>query len=324
MVRLSEILKGVILNNIMLLNISRILKTSIQHIQRNAKLSLASTLIMALTFFVSSVFILAIFGASIILNYFENQSQIIVFFNPDIVTSSYVDQVQTAVRNQGVPVNIHYVSQSEAYKKFIQFLQADSPTLTQSVDQSKLPPSLEIKTQNIDDLQKVANVLYDFQNGSNGNNIDKILYYKNVEDFLKEFIKVVKYAAIAFITFLVGISLLIIWITIGIALGTHADEIEIMQLVGATKSYIELPYIIEGAVYGILGSIVSLILISIVDLFMTRFYSSTYLVFASYFKGIPLPQISILTILFIIFTEILIGALVGAFGSFVAIRSKLR
>jgi cell division transport system permease protein len=298
------------------------IQTAVNHIKRNGKLSTASILIMALTFFVSSLFVLALYGANIILNYFESQSQIIVFFNPDTVTSSYIDQVRTAVENEHVPLSITYVSKAQAYKKFIQFLSADSPTLSQSVDESKLPPSLEIKTTNIEDLQKVANVLYSYQN--DGNMIDKILYYKNVEDFLKEFINVAKFSAIIFISFLGGISLLIIWITIGIALSSHADEIEIMQLVGATKSYIETPYILEGAIYGVIGALTSLISIGILYLAISKIYSSSFVVFLSYFKGIPLPTIGLWQIAIAAVIEIVIGGLVGSIGSFIAVRSKLR
>src|SRR5579872_1871809 len=144
----------------MVLTASRIIQTAWQHVIRNYKLSIASILIMALTFFVSSLFVTSIYGASIVLNYFERQSQIIVFFNPDNVTQDYISTVESAVKNVGIPVSITYVSKDEAYKKFLAFLRQDSPTLSQSVNADKLPPSLEIKTTNIGDLEKVANVLY--------------------------------------------------------------------------------------------------------------------------------------------------------------------
>ncbi len=305
----------------MMLNLSRIIRTSYLHIRRNAKLSAASILIMALTFFVSSLFIVSLYGAGIILNYFENQSQIIVFFNPDTYADDYMNTIKNAVLAEHVPTQIHYVSKHEAYVKYLTFLKQDSPSLSQSVNEDKLPPSLEIKTTNIDDLQKIANVLYSYQNQSK--NIDKILYYKNVEDFLKEFIKVVRISALAFISFLAGISLLIIWITIGIALTSHSDEIEIMELVGATRSFIELPYIVEGAIYGIIGAFVSILMVGILYFVLTRFYSSTYIVLLSYFKGIPVPAIGVEQILLVILGEMVLGGLVGSIGSFIAIRSKL-
>lgn len=304
--------------------LNRVFKTCFQHITRNAKLSVASALIMALTFFVSSLFLGALYGSGIVLNYFEKQSQIIVFFNPDTVTNSFISQVRTAVSDEPFPLQITYVSKQEAYKIFIQFLKQDSPNLSQSVNADKLPPSLEIKTNNITDLEKVAKLLYNFQNEPNGNNIDKILYYKNVEDFLNEFINLVRFAGLVFIGFLASISLLIIWITIGIALSTHADEIEIMELVGATRSYIELPYILEGAIYGIAGSVVSMILLVVVYGVIVKFYSSSYSIFISYFKGIPLPMVGAGQILLVIVCEICIGAIVGSFGSFIAVRNKLR
>lgn len=307
-----------------MLFLSRVWKTAMQHIRRNANLSIASSLIMALTFFVSSVFVFLIFGASLILNYVEMQSQIIVFFSPDTVTQPYIDQVKQSILDTNLPdLRVNYVSKQDAYKKFIDYWKRDSPDITQSVNQDKLPPSLEVKTARIDDLQKIADVVANYQKSSNSQ-IDKVLYYKNVEDFLKEFIKVVKYLAIGFILFLVGISLLIVWITIGIAVATHKDEIEIMQLVGATSSYIELPFIIEGAIYGVIGAAVSSGLFLGVYLILTKVFRSTYINLLSYFQGIPVPHPSILALLGIILFEILLGAIVGSLGSFIAMRNKLK
>lgn len=307
----------------MFLTFSRIVKTSFQHIKRNFKLSIASTLIMTLTFFVSTIFAISLYGAGIVLNYFENQSQIIVFFNPDNVTDTDITAVTNAVKGLNISSDITYVSKKDAYQKFVAFLKQESPGLSQSVNVDKLPPSLEIRTTNIDNLEHIANTLYAIQN-QNTNHIDKILYYKNVEDFLKQFILVVRYTALAFISFLVGISLLIIWITIGIALNVHSDEIEIMQLVGATRSYIEFPYILEGALYGIAGSFLALVSILIGYILFAKFGSSTYISFLSFFKGIPLPAITLQEVLLGVIIEMVIGSFVGAIGSFVAVRSKLK
>lgn len=306
----------------MLLQLTRVFKTSYFHILRNFKLSLASTLVMALTFFVSSLFLLSLYSANIVLNYFERQSQIIVFFNPDVIQNQNISSVKALVNGEGFPVSVKYVSQQQAYKIFTDFLKQDSPTLSQSVNADKLPPSLEITTTNLDNLDRIATDLYTLQN--HVGYIDKILYYKNVEDILKAFIRVVQYAGLGFVGFLGGVSLLIIWITIGIALSSHADEIEIMQLVGATQAFIEFPYIIEGAIYGMLGALLSLGCLGILYIVLSHLYVGSLLVFLSYFKGIPFPTIGLNHLVFSMLIEMLIGALVGSIGSFIAIRKQLK
>jgi len=306
----------------MILSMQRILKTAYQHIVRNMKLSLASVLIMALTFLISSIFLIALFGANLILTYFEGQSQIIVFFNPDTVTTAYIQQVENAVMAENLPVHITEISKEEAYKIFVSYLNQQTPAISQSVNENKLPPSIEVRTTNIDDLEKVATLLYSYQ--AKSNSIDNILYYKNVENFLNEFIKVIRLAAIVFISFLGSISVLIVWITIGIALNSHADDIEVMQLVGGTKIYIETPYILEGAIYGITGAIASSVIVAIVYEVITHFYTSVYASLTSYFRGIPTPHITFILIFLIVLGEAVLGALIGAIGSYLAIRSKLR
>lgn len=308
----------------MILQFTRILKTSFQHMIRNAKLSLASILVMSLTFFVSTIFLVALYSAGVILNYFETQSsQLIVFFSPDTADQAYIDGVKKNIQKISPDLDIYYVNKKEAYNRFLKFLNQDTPSLSESIDPNKIPTSYEIKAKNIHDIDKVYTYVLSEKEKNNGK-IHNIIYFKNIEDFLNEFIKIVKYVGIGLITFLSSISLLIIWITIGIALSSHSDEIEIMQLVGATRKYIDLPYIIEGAVYGILGSLASLVIITLIYFGLTIFKPSFYTSFIGFFNGIPFPSITLQQIAISVIMEMVAGALIGSIGSYIALRRKIK
>ncbi len=58
---------------------------------------------------------------------------------------------------------------------------------------------------------------------------------------------------------LLGASTLLILNTLAVAIGNRRDEIEIMRLVGATKWFIRVPFMLEGLVQGLLGAVVAMI-----------------------------------------------------------------
>ena len=141
-----------------MIRITRLIKYTYQHIFRNGWLSFASIAIMTLTFFVISIFGLTTYTVNVILHYYESKSQIIVFFNPS-TSASYMNQVKTDILDTGKVASIQYVSKDQAYKRFEQFLKKQNPSLVSAVDANALPPSYDISTKNLSDLQDIAPIM---------------------------------------------------------------------------------------------------------------------------------------------------------------------
>mgnify|MGYP002778058168 CR=1 FL=1 len=103
-----------------------------------------------------------------------------------------------------------------------------------------------------------------------------------------------------------GAALIIVGATIRMAVLARAREIEIMRLVGATDAFVRLPFLLEGAIKGILGGVLALALT-----WMAHALVSQYVVRTAFF---PLP---------LVLLGVLGGALLGLAGSAVSVTRQL-
>lgn len=104
------------------------------------------------------------------------------------------------------------------------------------------------------------------------------------------------------------VAVIIIGATIRMALLARAKEIAIMRLVGATDGFIRRPFLIDGAIKGILGGTLALGLTWLATLLIRR-----YLDFETVFFDARLAGLGILA-----------GALIGLFGSLISVGRQLR
>jgi cell division transport system permease protein len=88
--------------------------------------------------------------------------------------------------------------------------------------------------------------------------VDQVQYSRDWIDNLATVVGYLELAAVGIGTVLSAASVTIIASTIRLTLYARRDEIEIMRLIGATGSFIKIPYLIEGAMLGVMGSAVSL------------------------------------------------------------------
>lgn len=124
-------------------------------------------------------------------------------------------------------------------------------------------------------------------------------------------------AGLVFVLVLGGIAIFLISNTIGATIHSRDEEIAIMRTVGATNWYIRWPFIIEGMIIGLLGSIVPIL---IVVIGYDKFYTTQYEGLGSMFSLVPVDplvwQVSIVLLL--------LGVTVGALGSLITVSRRLR
>ncbi len=94
------------------------------------------------------------------------------------------------------------------------------------------------------------------------NIIDKVNYYQNKEviERLNSIIKGSEKLGLIVTLLLIAISIVVTFNTIRLTIFISKDEIGIMRLVGASKMRVTGPFMVEGAIYGIIGAILTLVL----------------------------------------------------------------
>ncbi len=117
--------------------------------------------------------------------------------------------------------------------------------------------------------------------------------------------------------FLVCVSILITYNTIRLAIFMSKDEISVMRLVGASMMYIRGPFVVSGAIYGVVSGFITLILFFPITLWLGN-------ATAEFFVGLNVFSYYIENFAQIFFIVIFSGAVIGAISSFLAVRKHLK
>ena len=148
--------------------------------------------------------------------------------------------------------------------------------------------------------------------------INSVKYNKDVEDRMVVVIDVVKQITLWIIIGLVIVTIFLIGNTIKLTIYSRSEEIEIMRLVGISNPVIRLPFVIEGTILGMLGSIIPIV---VTIWGYTIFYDKL----GGYFYSGAIKMLEPLP--FTIYSSLVllgIGTVVGMIGSYTAVRRYLK
>jgi cell division transport system permease protein len=245
------------------LDTKRIIKSGFTNFTRNGIISLASVLVVTITICVitSLVFLQAILTSS--LSQIKDKVDVTVYFTTN-ANEDKILELKASLEKMPEVRAVTYISSDEALKAFRARHENDYLTI-QALDELKDNPlgaSLNIKAQETSQYEAISKYLEnnsDIQ--SEGSKIiDKINYNQNkvIIDKLNSIIDGAQRLGFAITLVLVIISILITFNTIRLTIYISREEISIMRLVGAANKYIRGPFIVEGILYGLIASIVTL------------------------------------------------------------------
>ncbi len=300
----------------------RIIRSGFVNFWRNGFVSLASVLMMTVTLFVvgSLLFLGAVFSAS--LEQIRNKVDVNVYFLPE-ASEEAILSLKRAIEALPEVAAVEYVSRDEALARF-RARHADDQLTLQALDElgeNPLSASLSIKAKETSQYGSIA----EFLSGENALSaggasiIEKVNYYQNrvAIDKLTKIIDSSKTFGYAITFILVVASVLITLNTIRLAIYTAREEISVMQLVGASHSYIRGPFVVEGIMYGLVAAIITLILFYPVTLWlgpMTKNFFGEINIFHYYLSEFGRIALVILGS----------GILLGALSSYLAVMKYLK
>lgn len=281
-----------------------------RNIRRTPYQTVASVLVMILTFFLSLLFLVASFGSNRVLRFFESSPKVSAYFT-DKATEDDARLVQSRLEQTGKIASLRFISKEEALKIYSESFR-DKPHLTEFVQKDFLPMSFDIKTNKPEDLEEVANILKSYDT------IEEIVFPKDLIKDLLTWTRGIRVFGLAITIYAMVTSIFTILIVIGMKIATKRDEIEILQLLGATPWYIRAPFLLEGILYGVLGAVTAWAIGIVPFLYyvgpLNGFFGSEI----SVFPPTPIFLASLLGI------QILIGIIIGSIGSFIALLRYLK
>ncbi len=297
----------------------RMIKIAAVNFWRNGWMSVAATIIVTLTLFTISVFIILNFVVNVAVEEIKKDIDMRVSFKTGTEENNVLD-IKYELLNLDDVEDVKYINQEEAKQETIEFLKRSNKDqrLIDIVLEGEMPLSLKIKAKDPENLQNITQFLDTQEN----NDIIKEISYKEKKEVIENilsFTNTVKKIVLGLFLVFVVIALVILLNTIRITIFTRASEIEIMKLVGATSWYIRGPFILEGAFYGIIATVVSIIILYPILYFISPGIHETFDYFGqtmfSYFNShfIRITGLMILT-----------GILLGTISSVIAIQRYLK
>ena len=181
---------------------------------------------------------------------FYDKVQVSIFLS-DSVTDEQRSAIETELKDSPEVKSYIYESKDEAYQRFQeQFSQ--QPELVQNTPADALPESFRVELVNPERYPVIAE---EFPNGENG--VDQVRDEGDFLDRLFSLLNGARNATIAVAVIQALAALLLISNTIQLAAFNRRNETNIMRLVGASRWYTQLPFILEAAFAGLIGGLLA-------------------------------------------------------------------
>jgi cell division transport system permease protein len=295
----------------------RILKSGWQSFVRNYWLSTATVAVMILALLVVASLLLFNVVTQAIVSNLEGKVDVSVYFSKEADETKILKLRQELVDLNEVK-SVDYVSQEEALKRFKE-THKDNEVMIQSLqelDQNPLQASLNIKANYASQYEAVANYLS--QDRFQGV-IEKINYKQNKEiiDRLTRLTGNIQKAGLIISLFLALVAVLVSFNTIRLTMYNWRDEISVMRFVGASNWFIRGPFVVEGILYGVCATVITVIL-----LFPVLFFISPKI--TSFLPEVDLMYFYQSNFWQFLSLLLLMGVALGGVSSFIAIRRYLK
>lgn len=298
----------------------RIIRAGLLNFKRSGLVSWAAVLIVTITLSVITIiiFLQAILNFS--LSQIKDKVDVTIYFTVG-APEEKIQALQASLAKLPEVREVTYTSAGEALQIFEERHKNDYPTIQalEELGANPLGAYLNVKAKEVSQYESIANFLRSDNALVTGSAsiIDKVNYHQNkvVIDRLSTIISGAQKLGFLLTLLLVIISIIITFNTIRLTIFISKEEIAVMRLVGASKMHIRGPFMIEGAIYGVVASFITMFI----------FWPATAWVGSnmSNFLGIDMYSYYLSNFLQIFAILLLSGIILGIISSYLAARRYL-
>ena len=292
------------------------IRQGVKNIRRNFLFSLASIGTIIACLFVFGLFYCVLVNFRAAIHKIESSISISVFFDEGLTESS-INLIGEQIKTRKEVNTIDYISPEQAWEEFSEQTY-DDPEAARAAfgDDNPLAHSASYKVT-LTDASKQADFIQFLESIDGVRKVSSSTYTADSISAINAF---VGYASFGIILILLLVSVFLINNTITIGITVRREEIRIMKLIGATNSFIRAPFIIEGIIIGLLGSIVPLILLYYLYDIVINYIAGKFSILNSLFEFAATWDMfkSLIPI------TLLIGIGIGFFGSLITTKKHLK
>ena len=298
----------------------------VQFVLQEIWIGLRRNMTMTISLVITVAIAMALFGTGLLLraqvdaskSYWYDKIEVSIFLcaktssNPSCQKQDVTDQQRETLKGQLEQMpqvsEVQYENKQEAYERFKDRF-AGSPGFVESTREGDIPDSFRVKLKNPEEYKAVAQAML----GQPG--VDTVI---NEQEILKRFFRILNGLQVAALTIAliqVVAAVMLVGNTVRLSAFNRRRETGIMRLVGASNTYIQMPFILEGAIAGLIGGgFASILLIFSKKLLIDRLAGDVQLV----------SQLGWSTVIAVIIVSICFGVLLCAVASFLTLRRYLK
>ena len=278
---------------------------------KNKGYTCASIATISACLFMFGLFFSVLFNIRSIMNTAEQGVSVTVFFQEG-TTEDEILQLKVAVEERPEVSRVEYISAEQAWESFSQdYLQGYADGFTENPLANSA--NLEIYLSDVSKQADLVNYL---------EGLDQVREVNRSEltaDTLSGANTLIMYASIAIIAMLLVVSVFLISNTIAMGITTHWEEISIMKYIGATDLFVRAPYVIEGVMIGLVGTVIPLILVYWLYNKAVEVITGKFSVLMNFLQFQSVDAV----FHYLLPVSLVLGVGIGFFGSIITVRKHL-
>lgn len=285
------------------------LREALRSVRMNGLMSVASASAVGISLLVLALFLMLALNMDHMATELENQVEMKVYIDNAVTDPAMITNLQHRIAEAPGVSEVRFVSREEAFEQ-LKERWGKNADLLEGTDISSIANSFDVRVPDVS-LLPIAAQAIETEPG-----IEKVDYKADVVDKLFTFTRTLRIVGLILVAILSVATVFMISNTIRLTVFARRREIAIMKMVGATDRFIRRPFLVEGMVLGIIGSLLAggLVYWTYLRVFDWVFDNLPWLPFLG-----PDPLLQNLVLVLV-----LLGALLGYVGSGIAVRRFLR
>jgi cell division transport system permease protein len=230
------------------------IKRALRNMRQSPVLSLASIGTVAVALALLAFFAIAVLNVQQLTASWGEDLAIVAYLE-DVPDKKVVNGWVKTIQNYPEVAKVVFISRAVAFERFKKRL-GDDADLVEGLGPDVLPASLEISLADDWRTESALNVVV--ERLRKDHQFNDLQYGQGWLEKLEALLLLLRVSGSALGGFLVFAALVIVTNTIKLTLYARQDELEAMAMVGGTSLFIKLPYLVEGALQGLLGGVSAL------------------------------------------------------------------
>lgn len=286
-------------------------RTTLSNILKNKQTFFLSVATITISIFILGLFLMLFSNLNGFLSKLDDRVQLIVYLN-DNITSSEREVLENIISKSPFVKSTKKVSKKMAWEEF-QSNMSDNLKPLLDIKINPLPASYKVQFYEADN--RLVHIKEFSEKLKIKQGIESVEYGQEWITKLEKFLFFSRLFLFAMGGLLCFGLILIISNTIRLSIYSRQDEIELMLLIGATPNFVKVPYLLDGMLQGLTGSILSLFLIRGLNFYLNEEFQSTIESMSMEFQFIAEPYL---------FGLVGLSLLVGLFASYISTYQFLR